>query len=106
MGSAIYAEIMQTEPDAGIYNSTVLREYDLTTAGMSCMFGRTQPTNASFTFGDCDYLNSFTLARMNGTFRYACVPKFWTHRTQTYCLCDTSVREKAWRSRKRVAQAT
>ncbi len=39
-----------------------------------------------------------------GLFR--CVPKFWTHRTIVYCFCDTSVREKAWRSRKRVAQAT
>jgi hypothetical protein len=34
------------------------------------------------------------------------VPKFWTHRTKLYCFCDRSVREKAWRSRKRVAQAT
>ncbi len=34
------------------------------------------------------------------------VPKFWTHRTKIYCFCDTSVREKAWRSCKRVAQAT
>jgi hypothetical protein len=34
------------------------------------------------------------------------VPKFWTHRTKVYCFCDTSVREKAWRSRKRVVQAT
>jgi hypothetical protein len=23
------------------------------------------------------------------------VPKFWTHRTNFYCFCDTSVREKA-----------
>jgi hypothetical protein len=38
--------------------------------------------------------------------RYRWVPKFWTHRTKTYYVCDTSVREKAWRSRKRVAQAT
>ncbi len=28
------------------------------------------------------------------------------HRTQFYYFCDQSVREKAWRSRKRVAQAT
>jgi hypothetical protein len=27
-------------------------------------------------------------------------------RIQFYCFCDTSVREKAWRSHKRVAQAT
>ncbi len=32
--------------------------------------------------------------------------KFWTHRTKIYYFCDTSVREKAWCSRKRVAQAT
>jgi hypothetical protein len=37
---------------------------------------------------------------------YCCVPKFWTHRTTSYCFCDRSVREKTWRSRKRVAQAT
>jgi hypothetical protein len=38
--------------------------------------------------------------------RHRCVPKFWTHRTKVYYLCDRSVREKAWRSRKRVTQAT
>ncbi len=38
--------------------------------------------------------------------QYRCVPKFWTHRTKFYCFCDRSVREKAWRSRKCVAQAT
>ncbi len=37
---------------------------------------------------------------------YRSVLKFWTHRTTFYCLCDRSEREKAWRSRKRVAQAT
>ncbi len=37
---------------------------------------------------------------------YRSVPKFWTHRTIFYYFGDTSVREKAWRSRKRVAQAT
>ncbi len=37
---------------------------------------------------------------------YLSVPKFWTHRTKIYYVCDTSVHEKAWRSRKRVAQAT
>ncbi len=37
---------------------------------------------------------------------YPRVPTFWTHRTKFYCFCDRSVREKAWRSRKRVAQAT
>jgi hypothetical protein len=37
---------------------------------------------------------------------YRSVPKFWTHQTKFYCFCDRSVREKAWRSRKRVAQAT
>ncbi len=37
---------------------------------------------------------------------YLSVPKFWTHRTKIYYFCDRSVREKAWRSRKRVAQAT
>ncbi len=37
---------------------------------------------------------------------YRCVPKFWTLRTKFYCFCDRSVREKAYRSRKRVAQAT
>ncbi len=35
-----------------------------------------------------------------------CKPKFWTHGTKLSYFCDTSVREKAWRSRKRVAQAT
>ncbi len=35
-----------------------------------------------------------------------CVPKFWAHRTKIYYFCDRSVREKAWRSRKRVEQAT
>ncbi len=38
--------------------------------------------------------------------QYRCVTKFWTHQTKFYCFCDRSVREKAWRSRKRVAQAT
>ncbi len=33
-------------------------------------------------------------------------PKFWTHRTKIYYFCDRSVRSKAWRSRKRVVQAT
>ncbi len=37
---------------------------------------------------------------------YPRVPKFWTHRTIHYCFCNRSVREKAWRSRKRVTQAT
>jgi hypothetical protein len=37
---------------------------------------------------------------------YLSVTKFWTHRTNFYCFCDRSVREKAWRSRKRIAQAT
>ncbi len=37
---------------------------------------------------------------------YPRVPKFWTHRTKIHCFCDRSVCEKAWRSRKRVAQAT
>ncbi len=37
---------------------------------------------------------------------YRCVLKLWTHWTKVYCFCDTSVREKAWRSRKHVAQAT
>ncbi len=33
-------------------------------------------------------------------------PKFWAHQTKFYYFCDRSVREKAWCSRKRVAQAT
>ncbi len=33
-------------------------------------------------------------------------PEFWTHRTKFYFFCDRIVREKAWHSRKRVAQAT
>ncbi len=37
---------------------------------------------------------------------YHRVPKFWNHWTKIYYFCDRSVREKAWRSRKRVAQAT
>jgi hypothetical protein len=37
---------------------------------------------------------------------YRRIPKFWTHRTKVYYFCDTSVLEKAWRSRKRAAQAT
>jgi hypothetical protein len=37
---------------------------------------------------------------------YRCIPKFWTHRTEFHFSCDRSVREKAWCSRKRVAQAT
>ncbi len=37
---------------------------------------------------------------------YHGVFKFWTHWTTFYCFCDRSVHEKAWRSRKRVAQAT
>jgi hypothetical protein len=37
---------------------------------------------------------------------YCCVPKLRTHWTKFYCFFDRSVREKAWRSRKRVAQAT
>ncbi len=37
---------------------------------------------------------------------YRCIPKFRTHRTKFYYFCDRSVCEKAWRSRKRVAQAT
>ncbi len=32
--------------------------------------------------------------------------KFHLIRTLLYCFCDRSVREKAWRSHKRVAQAT
>jgi hypothetical protein len=36
----------------------------------------------------------------------AVIPMFWVHRTNTYCFCDQSLREKAWRSCKRVAQAT
>ncbi len=34
------------------------------------------------------------------------VPKFWTQQTKCYDFCYQSVRLKAWRSRKRVAQAT
>ncbi len=41
-----------------------------------------------------------------GELLYPRVPKFWTHRTKFYCFCDTSVRDKAWRSHTRVAQAT
>jgi hypothetical protein len=37
---------------------------------------------------------------------HRCMLKFWTHRTQLSCFCNRSVRSKAWRSRKRVAQAT
>jgi hypothetical protein len=37
---------------------------------------------------------------------YHRVPKFWTHQTKFYYFYDRSVLEKAWRSRKRVAQAT
>ena len=36
---------------------------------------------------------------------YLSVLKLWTHRTKFYDLCDRRVLEKAWRSRKRVAQA-
>ncbi len=46
------------------------------------------------------------LARQLAVNLYPCVPKFWTRRTKVCSFCDRSVREKAWRSRKRVAQAT
>ncbi len=39
---------------------------------------------------------------------FRCTPvfrSFHPHQTEFYCFCDRSVREKAWRSRKRVAQA-
>ncbi len=45
-------------------------------------------------------------ARAHLRHEYSCLPKCWTHRTNFYCFCDRSVCEKAWRSRKRVAQAT
>ncbi len=35
--------------------------------------------------------------------RKANVPKFWTHQSKFQLFCDRTVREKAWRSRKRVA---
>ncbi len=37
---------------------------------------------------------------------YHVVPTFTPHRTKCNYFCDRSVREKAWRSHKRVAQAT
>ncbi len=39
-------------------------------------------------------------------YRLPCIPKCWTHQTMVYNFCNRSVREKAWRSCKRVAQAT
>ncbi len=51
-------------------------------------------------------LKANPVAESFGALLYHRVPKCWTHRTKINNFCDGSVREKAWRSRKPVAQAT